>query len=262
MVISSPALLAMAAGDFPAAAVKQQAIQNGLHGIKYRGISLWLPPKPADLGIAQISEQLLLIGSLKTLEAAIDNSSSAEARRYSPLLPRAARFSKIADLWVVASHLPDPLANRFVPLSGAAQSFEGFISLRYGLEVEAWVDAGTPNAGPALAKSIRQAASGFPAFARDLQVTEEGGKVALMLQDTPEQFAASFGPAPEPAAAAPGAKPIPNLVAKSETPALPTPPAPVPAAAPAEPAKPAKPLVIRIVGLDDGPREIPFPPVP
>lgn len=266
MVISSPAFLAMAAGSFPSATLKQQAAHAGMRGIKYKGIAMWLPQKAADLGVAQISEQLLLVGSIKTLEAAIDNSLAENARRYSPLLPHAARFSQTADLWVVSTRLPDPLANRFVPIEGAAQSFEGSVSVRNGLDVEAWLDAGSPNLGVALARAIRQASAGFPEFARSLQVTEGAGKVGLTLELSPEELSAALksdsdqqpalavkAPKPEPAPAPTAA---PAVVAKAAAPV----PAPVSAVAPEPvPPVPVKPLVIRIVGLDGGPREIPFP---
>ena len=266
-VISSPPLLAMASGAFPAATVKEQAARAGMHGIKYKSVALWLPRKPADPGLAQISNQLLLIGSMKTLEAAIDNSLAENARRYSPLLARAARYSQTADLWVVSSRLPDPLANRFVPIDGAALSFEGAVSLRNGLELEAWLDAESPGSGAALAQAIRKASAGFPEFARGMDVPEGAGKVALTLRLSSEEFAAAFPPAPAQSAAE---------VAKSAAVPAPEPPArvlktrppevaraePAPAAAPIAPAgssSPPQPMVIRILGLEDGVREIPFP---
>ena len=94
-------------------------------------LTLWVPDQAAKLGVAQISEQLVLVGTRKTLQGAIDRSLLETGRQYSPLLPRAARFSQSGDLWVVALKLPDPLASLFVPLDADGRiSGPGFASRR------------------------------------------------------------------------------------------------------------------------------------
>ncbi len=77
-----------------------------------------------------------MIGDPKTLEMAVDRSMTRFEKLIRHLLARAAKFAQ-KDLWVVASQLPDDLANRFVPLDTEAQSFEGSVSVRNGLEMEA-----------------------------------------------------------------------------------------------------------------------------
>ncbi len=177
ILISSPALLAIAAGTCPAAALRTQAASKGLKPANYRGIELWISPGKTTLSVAQWSDWLLLIGMRKTLEAAIDrnlpeadaseNGRSAESkRRYSPLLARAARIAEGRDLWVVASQMPDPLASLFVPLDAEARSFEGSASIRDGLELEGTLVAASPQAAAEIAQTLEQSIPVLPGIAQ------------------------------------------------------------------------------------------------
>lgn len=257
ILISSPALLAMATGLFPARTLREQAAKKGLKHASYNGFDLWISSGKATLSVAQMSDQLLLVGLRKTLEAAIDRSLLETGRRYSPLLARAARFSQTQDLWVVATQLPDSLASLFVPLEAEARSFDGAVSVRDGLHVEAALDAGSDRAATEIAETLRRSIPGFPAIAQGLQVTVNGGNVLLALQVNREQLAASLrkgepvaSPAPLPLPVEP--PPAPVLATFSlAAPVVLEPPVP----------KPAEPQIIRIFGLDEGPREIVLPPV-
>lgn len=274
IVISSPDLLAAEAGSFPSATVREQAQHAGLHPTAYRKIPLWIPEQANGMGVAQISEQLLLVGTRKALVDAIDRSMVETGRQYSALLPRAARFSQTGDLWVVALRLPDPLASQFVPLDAQAWSFQGQVSVRDGLMVEASFDAGSSKAAAKVAADLLTQAPAFPPVARDLQASSEQSIVTIGLQVSQEDLAAALHPTPVP----PGPpKPLvvaPPVVAKVSAPVTvpvaakgllpaPAPPQP-PVAAPAPEPKPAKPKpeepqVIRIIGLDEGVREIRIP---
>ena len=231
ILISSPELLAMASGVFAPEAVRQQAAARQWKTTRYRGIDLWISPGKTTLSMAQVSSQLLLIGMRKTLEDAIDRDQSETGRRYSPLLARAARFAQ-QDLWVVSDRLPDTLASLFIPLEVEARSFEGSVSIREGLRLEAALDAGSEQAAAEIAESVRQSIPNLPAVARGLKVAIAADRVILNLAVDREQFAAGL-----------------------RQPAVAAPPAPPP-----EPPKPAGPQIIRIFGLDDGPREIVLPP--
>jgi hypothetical protein len=230
ILLSSPALLGIAAGNFPAPVLRAEAVSKGLKPAVYRDVPLWISPGKNTLSIAQISDQLLLIGLRKTLEAAIDRSLAETGRRYSPLLARAARFALAQDLWVLATQLPDPLASLFVPVDAEAQSFEGAISLRDGLRVEAVFDAGSEQAAAQIAEKLRQEIPGLPVIARGLQVTAAADSVLVAMQVSRDQLSASLRTESEPVK-------------------------------PTEPPKPTGPQVIRILGLDEGPREIVLPPV-
>jgi hypothetical protein len=196
----------------------------------------------------------------------------ADVKNYSPLLARAAKFAQ-KDLWVVASKLPDDLANRFVPLDTEAQSFEGSVSVRSGLEMTAALVARSEEEANASADKLRKTVPTLPAIARGLEVTVEDGSILLALDATREQVIAALR--------GPDAAPAPIETIKVETPGevahvivdKPEPPKPavvekldkiaeIPAIKPVEkPVEkvPEKPQIIRIVGLDDGPKEIVLP---
>jgi hypothetical protein len=236
ILISSPPLLAMATGAFPPATVRAQAGSKGLKPAAYRGVELWISPGRAELSLAQVNDQLLLIGARKTLEAAIDRSLAETGRRTSPLLARGARLAEGWDLWAVATQLPDPLASIFVPLDADADWFEGGVSVKNGLEAGAALRAASDQAAEILAENLRQAVPTFPAIAQGLQVEVASDVVRLTLEVNQEQLSASLR--------RPAAQPAPQ------------PPAETAPVAKTEPAKPSGPQIIRIYGLDEGPREI------
>jgi hypothetical protein len=240
IVISSPATLAMLSGNFPSATLHDQATAKGLKPAAYRGIALWITPGKNTLSVAQMSEQLILLGSRKTIEAAIDRNQAetGPSRKYSPLLARAARFAQADDLWVVSNRLPDPLASLFVPLETEARGFEGGVSVRDGVQLEASLDAGSEDAAAVIAEDLRQKFPGLPEIARSMKVVAEADRVLLSLELSRAELFAGIRP--------------------SEAP-VPSPATPL--IHPAEPAKPAGPQIIRIFGLDEGPREIVLAPV-
>ncbi len=269
-------MLALASGTFPAAAVRDQMAKKSFKPMTYRGIDMWFATEKGALSVARMNDQLIMIGEPKTLEMAVDRSMS-DAKNHSPLLARAAKLAQ-KDLWVVSSQLPDDLANRFVPLEAEAQSFEGWVSVRGGFEMEASLGVRSAEEAEESAGKLRSALLAGPAITRGLQVTVEEDSVRLALSATREQVGAALQTA-DPVA------PPPETI-KVETPwrvdqvpvEKPEPPAPVVVEKAVEkpveklveksvekivmkaPEKaPEKPQVIRIVGLDDGPREILLP---
>lgn len=229
ILISSPALLAMAAGDFPEATLRQQATRKGLKRALYRDVEIWITPGKDTLSIARMSDQLVLLSRVKILQDAIDRSLQEEADRvYCPLLARAARYAQ-DDLWVVAARLPDPLAGRFVPIEAETEGFEGGVSLQDGLRLGAVLSASSEETAAQLAETLQQMVLSLPPVARGIQIDIDQNDVTLALAVSEEQFVAGLRSTPV-AASAPVVHP--------------------------EPAKPAGPQIIRIFGLDNGPREI------
>ncbi len=237
ILISSPVLLAAVAGDFPAATLREQATRKGLKRTLYREIEIWVTPGKDTLSIARMSDQLALLGRVKNLQDAIDRSLLEESdRANSPLLARASHYSQ-DDLWVVAVRLPDSLAGRFVPIEAEADGFEGGVSLGSGdagLRLRATLSAASEEAATPLAESLKQMVASLPPMAQGIQINIDQTYVTLALAVTEKQLLAGLKAANAPTVAA--ATPAP--VAKSE------------------PEKPAGPQMIRIFGLDDGPREI------
>jgi hypothetical protein len=198
----------------------------------YREVEIWVTPGKDTLSVARLSDGLTLLGRVKNLQDAIDRSLLEDADRpYSPLLARAARYSQ-DDLWAVATRLPDPLADRFVPLDAEAEGFEGGVSLSGGLRLAAVLSASSENDALQLAETLKQMVLSLPPVARGILVNVDQTSVTLAVAVTEEQLVA-------------------GLRGSGEAPVALTATAPKP-----EAAKPAGPQVIRIFGLDDGPREI------
>jgi hypothetical protein len=282
ILVSAPEVLAVAYGSFSPAAVARDAREAGMAAASYKGSTLWINPDKRGLSVGQWSNQILFVGQRKSIEEALDRARSAlpqeesrettaakkpDARKYSPLLSRAARFNGAADLWVVASRLPDPLASRFVPFMVEARGFDGGVSLADGLQVEATVSAGTRLAAGAMEDRLRQSFEDLPVLFRNAEIHTEQDRVAVTLAVTGEQLSASLRGSKEPVAAASASAP-PQLPAAPDIPIAPQAPQmaaatvvqTVPPPPPQIPDSAKGPRVIRIVGLDEGPLEIPYTP--
>jgi hypothetical protein len=273
IVVTSPPLLAEESGSFPPATVQDQAQRLGLRGLVYRGVQLWLPKQADKLGVAQISEQLVLVGAEKTLQAAIDGGLSKTARQYSALLSRAARLAQTGDLWVLATKLPDPLASPFVPLDARASEFLGQVSVRDGLVLEASFDAGSEQAAAEFAHGLQEKASAFAAVARGLKAEADHAdsrRVTIALRLNSEDLLTTLHSVP---ALEPGRSPRPPSFATAgplEGSAGSQPPEALQSAAePEQLATPVRfeithvestePRIIRIFNLEEGTREITLP---
>lgn len=235
IVISSPVLLAMAAGDFPAAMVREQAIQKGLKRAVYHDVEIWVTPGKETLSIARMSDQLVLLARLKNLQDAIDRSLLEETKRgFSPLLARAAKYSQ-DDLWVVTTRLLDALAERFIPVDAEAEGFEGGVSLENGLKLKAIFTTSSEEAANHLVDKMKETLVSLPVATRGIELRIDQNNVSLSMAMSEAQLAAGLKTsAPVMATAAPKLEPKPEPVT----------------------AKPAGTQVIRIYGLDEGPRVI------
>jgi hypothetical protein len=231
ILLAGPDLLGVASGTFPAATVASQATELGMRPMDYDGVRMWIAPGSRGRSVAQVNDTLLLIGFRDTLEAAIDRSLLTAERQSSPLLARGAHLAATYDLWITATSLPDPLVSVFMPLALESADFDGGVSLRRGLTLDARYDMATPIDAGTSADYFRAAVPGFHPLLRGMNVIEDGNSVRLKLQVAPQQLAEHLRPPdPEPA------KPVAVM-----------------------PIEPTKPQSVRIVGLDDGPREFPLP---
>ena len=273
ILISSPATLAILSGNFPEKALRADALAKGLKPASYRGVELWISPGKT-LSAAWLNEQLMLVGLRRTLEGAIDRSQAAEqgtSRHYTPLLASGARLAPDKDLWVVSTRLPDPLASVFVPLDTEAHGFAGGVSFSGGIHMDALLEAGSEEGAARIAEKLRAGVSELPEIGRGLKAVAEADHVLLTLEVSREQLLAGMrGAEPAPAAADPVAQAVAPAVAPVAALAASPVPAPKVAARAVVPPQPAPavdplpsagPRVIRILGLDDGPREILLPPL-
>ena len=231
ILLAGPDLLGVASGSFPAATVAAQATSLGMRSADYDGVRLWIAPGTRGRSVAQVSDTLLLVGFRDTLEAAIDRSLLTAERQLSPLLARGAHLAAAYDLWITATALPDPLVSVFIPMELESGDFDGGVNLRHGLMIDARYDMAAPEDAELSADYFREAIPGFHALLHGMNVIEDGNSVRLKLQVSQQELAQHLRP-PEP-------EPVkPVAVA---------------------PKAPAKPQSVRIVGLDDGPREFPLP---
>ncbi len=229
ILLAGPDLLGIASGSFPAATVAEQAASLGMQPLDYDGVRLWIARGKDRRSLAQVNDNLLLIGFKETLQAAIDRSLLTTGRQMSPLLARGARLANNFDLWISATALPDPLVSVFVPVELETADFDGGLSVRNGLGLDAHYSMGTPQGAAQSADFFRQAIPDFHPLLRGMNVIEDGELVRLKLQVSAQELADQLRPPTPP---------------KTET---------------VEAPPPAKPRTVHIVGLDDGPREIPLP---
>ena len=230
ILLSAPDFLAVFNGTFPAAAVDVQAAKLGMVKTSYNGVRIWVAPEKNRRSVAQVSETLLLVGWRDTLEGAIDRGMETGLRPNSPLLARAARLTSSGEFWIAAASLPDPLVTVFLPLTIETGDFDGMVSVRGGLRVDARYAMGSTEDALQSAQYFRDAAANFHAILRNIHIIAEGESVLLKLDVTEDELD-QYLRAPD--------------VAVSE------PPPP--------PATSAGPKVVRISGLDDGTREIALP---
>lgn len=284
IVIGSPALLAIEYGTFPFEKLRAQAEAKGLKRVAYRPAELFVSADPAALSVAYISERLLLIGTRKVLEDSIRRVANPKERAYSPLLARAARYSK-EDLWVVASKLPDPLASRFVPVEVDATAFEGSVSAWDGLHLVAAVERSTPMKALDFADSLSESLASKPAMAEGTEIVTRDRSVLIRMDLDMEQLVSSLKLPPAEGITArdphdlvtvaapvkPAAKTFVPPAVAPVTLASAAPPKdltaqipdvvvnlPMPQTQPRALLPPAPPRTIKIIGLDSGPREIPL----
>jgi hypothetical protein len=236
IVISSPVLLAMAAGDFPAATVREQAVRKGLKRTLYHEVEIWVTPGKETLSVALMNEQLLLLGKVKNLQDTIDRNLLEQTSGFSPLLARAAHYAQ-EDLWVVATRLPDDLAERFIPIDAETEGFEGGVSLAGGLKLKALFTTSSEETADHLVDTLKGMLVALPMATQGIELRIDQNNVSLSMAVTEAQLAAGLKTT------------APPVVAKAA-------PKPEPMAAAPVVAKPATPQVIRIYGLDEGPREI------
>jgi hypothetical protein len=227
ILLSAPDFLAIANGTFPAAAVESQANSLGMTPVMYKGVRLWISPRKDMRSVAQVNDTLLLIGWRDTLHDAIDRSLETSERDYPALLARGARLATNWDFWITATGLPDPLVKVFLPLDLESFGFDGGLNAGSGLQIDARYNMASTDDAIQSAEYFQEAIPSFHPVLHDLHVIPDGESVLLKLDVSPDQLAQYLRP-PEPKVTE--VKPVPP--------------------------KPLRPPVVRIFGLDDGPREI------
>lgn len=277
ILIGGPAMLAIEFGVFPKEKLRAQATEQGMRRTTFKGTELWISPEADTHSVAWVNDRLLLIGGVDALEETIARMADPKNRAYSPLLGRGARYVK-EDLWVVASELPDPLASMFVPFEIEATGFEGSVSSWNGLHAVASIERRTPTKALDFADSLAETLASRPAMAEGTEITTKDRSVLIRMDLNEEQLASSLRRTPTTATAMavvatehahtapatfnppPKARPAAPVTEVSETIPELQPQAPALNIAPSTqmPQAPPRPKTVKILGLDNGPREIPL----
>ncbi len=216
-------------GRFNLRELRQRAAEEGARAGAYKLVEVLSSKNLADPSIAILGPREILLGDRQSVIMAIDHRNALPGNN--PLTERAAQLAAANEIWVVFATPPRAIsADKFaaVPFAGDIESLEGGLSLKEG-DVRLRLNAKSPGAAKVLAANVQAmltlvaSRSGAADALRNLDVAIEGASVRLALHVDPRQWA---------------------------------PPAPV--LAKAEPQKPPERQVIRIYGLDEGVREIPF----
>jgi hypothetical protein len=252
----APMLIAVD-GHFDAAKVRQLFSRIGAKPQAYNSFQVYRPQhKDAkDIAYVLFDAGTILFGDAPSLFAALDrNRFGAPASQPGSIVAQGAEMDANYDLWLVITS-PDSMSNgRLAGLfredewAPDAQAFQAGVRLGSGLMADVIVRFPSEEAAKRVVMEMTRltaiaakdkAEPQMQDIARKLKFSSDGSAAKISLRLTPrelEKSAQAF------AAARPAS--VSEKVAG--------PPA---AVAPA----PVKPGIIRIEGLDDGPREIPFP---
>jgi hypothetical protein len=255
-------LLIVAGGHFDLAKVRSVLTNFGAKAQMFNSIAVYRPQAEngKDMAVVLLDSQTILIGDATSVFASLErNSFPPPAQDSNSIVARAAEMEATYDAWVIVTD-PEELANnRLVDifsdgqLGAGALGFEAGVSLRSGLAADVTVRFETESAEKNLAsemdkllKLAAQDKAGEPALidlGKKLKLTSEGSVAKLSLRLTPQelekntQVLASFRKQPSAAGAIANIRPV-----------VETTPAP----------RQEEKRVIRIEGLDDGPRVIPY----
>ncbi len=227
LLIAGPEVLVIATGAY-----SNEFMKALPKGVVYRNVAMRGTSKQTA---AMLNDQTLLMGTRKAVQAAIDRSLN-ETRKPNSMFAKAAVLAGSDDFWVVARKLPDPVASAFLPLDAIedeVEGVEGGISFRDGLHVHGTLRASSAARAKGVSGHVQKLLPEMPEIARGMNVEPVDDEVKLGLSLSAEQVATGLK--------------NPKIVADASASSKPE---------IAAPKKPDEPQVIRIYGLDEGPREI------
>ncbi len=255
---SEPPMLVVVRGRFDLAKVRKTLAEHGAKPQLYNSIQVYRPQgkNARDMAFVLLDAQTILIGDAASIFASLERGANpSPGTEASSLLARASEMDSRYDVWALMTGLQAMANDRLMGLlagggsfSSEPRGFEAGISLKNGLAADiTFLFPNEPEARSMasefskLMKAVIKDKIGGPAMLdleRKLKVTAEGGTAKISLRLTPQEFeknARIF--------AATHSQPV---VAAADVAPQAAIPVPVNAA----------PKVIRIEGLDDGPREI------
>lgn len=267
---SEPPLLIAVRGHFNQREVKTALLKHGAKRQMYGAVPIYRPQgkNGKEFGFVLPDAQTILIGDIASLTSILDKTEFTKSEP-NPIVGRAVIMDPLYDFWAVIA-TPKALGNeRLMSLfTGEAfgeetLGFEAGISFRDGMTMNVGIstqsEAAAKKLSAELGKMLKLSAKDKPTnpalaeLEKKMKVACENQTVSITLHLTKDElekntrvFQASQRKRPNTFA---DAKPVllPNAIVDAKPPML----------------KPApEKLVIRIDGLDSGPREIPYQPPP
>jgi hypothetical protein len=251
VLISAPVgdstqFLAALEGRFKLQELRERAVQEGAAATRYAGVELIGGPisPGVQIYVAVIRPGCLLVGDSASVRAAIDRSRQVEKTVIgNAVLRRGRELADAYEIWVASDVPPGKLIKKkgsTIPFADEIQGLEGGISIRDGLALELALRTDTEESARSLASTLQgfvgiaalQQQGNPPAdLLRNVRIAASGSDVNVVFSATSPQLAQALG----------------EMTATVKT-----------SAAPRVVSKPEPPKTIRIHGLEEGTREIPF----
>lgn len=264
---AQPLVLIALTGHFDPTKVRSILTKYGAKPQMFNSIQVFRPQSQdgKDMAIVPLDAQTVLLGDAASVFASLERTPfSSPAPDANSLVARSSEMDSKYDIWVIASKL-DALSGKdlngtfgLAQIAADAQDLEAGISLRSGLAADVTVRFETEAEAKALAllmdtatKSAAKGKRGQPSpfeLANKVKFTTDGSVAKMSLRMTPEELEA----AAVMAASQMKMQAQTAVKVRAMTSSMPN-----SSNAPAAPKKEEK-KVIRIEGLDDGPRVIPY----
>jgi hypothetical protein len=255
-----PPLLIAVSGRFEPVKLTQMFLKAGARRQVFNSVTVYRlqDQKNSDFGFVVLNSQTLLIGDVKSLYSVIERAEKGIVTP--PAIVERARDMDVAyDFWAILLTTPSAMASERLPIAGLTAKLNGFeagIAVRDGFSMDVNLNAITEKAAKEISeqfsKLIHLAAKDrenhpeWSGIDRKMKVRVDRADVHFALRlDAPDvaRMAKAFD---ESRARRQALNASVNVKPQQHTPTLPPPP--------------EQKLVIRIEGLDDGPREIPYRP--
>lgn len=255
----SPLLIAVS-GKFEPGKLRQMLLKSGSKPQTFNSVTIYRPQDSAsqDLGFVVLNSQTLLIGDVKSLWAAIERVERDPAAAPAGIVERARDLDVAYDFWAVLLTPPSSIGGDRFPLldvAGDLTGLEAGIAVRDGLVFDVNLHAISE---PAAKEMADQFSKLIHLAAKDRENHPEWAgldrKVKVVVEHSDVHFAMRFDnkDVTRMAKAMDDGRARRQQLAAKAAP-LPEKPIEVPKA-------PEGPQVIRIEGLEGGPREIPYKP--
>ena len=254
---SEPPMLVVVRGHFDLAKVRKTLAEHGAKPQLFNSIQVYRPQGKSsrDLAFVLMDAQTIVIGDANSVFACLERNANPTPPDGGPMLVRAQELDSRYDVWAILSGMQSIANDRLMGLLAGggfqsdSRSFEAGVSLKNGLVADiTLIFPSEPEArsmASEFSKIMKAAIKdkvGGPAmvdFEKRMRVVADGATAKISLRMTPQEF--------EKNAQIFAASRQQQAVAAAE----------VKLAAEAVPAAPkAAPQMIKIDGLDDGPREI------